>query len=281
MARGKKCKGSATTQPFVKTIAPSGEHTHTVVLLHGSYYDHGEFGDPDSPEFFIPGLVNDVASEVPEAAVEGIKYVFPDSPQNDDGDNFWYDYTADDDAEEMQCDNDAIDLAQWEAQLARISSIVDEEVRALGDASKVIIGGNSAGGTLAIHVALNRSEPLGGLFCLRTCPMRLTLGPADCVPLEGEPDGSCIKDGLTDMPIFVYAAGKDDTYVPDLQKRNFAFLEDAGFSISHEVNPEGLHEDDDPLENAVVASWIVNVFFDASTRPPMLDEAPKRNCIVC
>merc|ERR1712039_892319 len=116
-----------------------------------------------------------------------------------------------DDAPLMQCDNDEISIEQWEAQNQRIADLVAAEVEVLGDASRVILGGNSSGGTVAIHVALHHCpEPLGALICLRTCPMRHTLGPASPVPVEGEPDGSLLRScGSAATPVLVYEAGKD------------------------------------------------------------------------
>jgi len=201
-----------------------------------------------------------------KAGVEGhagIKYVFPHSLQNDDGENFWYDYDAEDDAEEMQCDNDMINLEQWETQNKRIAQVVAAEVAKLGDPSKVILGGNSAGGGLAINVAMHRLEKaLGGLICLRTCPMRHTLDSKAPEPVNGEPNGSALMSTRAKgMPVMVYQAGQDDTYVPLLQARNYAFIEAAGFGVEYKVKPNGTHEEDDPDENPQVAVWIVKTLF--------------------
>jgi len=239
-------------------IRPTSEHTHTVIMLHGSYYDGKEFDD-------LASLVKKEAERHGVSGSAGIKYIFPNSPLNEYGENFWYDYLAndDDEAPEMQCDNDLISIEQWEAQTQRIADIVATEVQALGDARRVILGGNSAGGTVAIHVALHHcAEPLGALLCLRTCPMRHTLGPAPPVPVTGEPDGSMLSTCKTiGIPVFVYQAGKDDTYVPALQARNYGFIETAGFSVWTKVKPNGKHDEDDPEENPQVAEWIVSIFF--------------------
>jgi len=254
--RGKENKKKGTGTGTELTFEPESDHTHTVILLHGSYYDGTEFED-------LPGLV---AAEAKKAGVEGhagIKYVFPHSLQNDDGENFWYDYDAEDDAEEMQCDNDMINLEQWETQNKRIAQVVAAEVAKLGDPSKVILGGNSAGGGLAINVAMHRLEKaLGGLICLRTCPMRHTLDSKAPEPVNGEPNGSALMSTRAKgMPVMVYQAGQDDTYVPLLQARNYAFIEAAGFGVEYKVKPNGTHEEDDPDENPQVAVWIVKTLF--------------------
>lgn len=243
----KKAKKLAQLEAI--TVPHEGEHTHSVILLHGTYYDATESEDIAE---CVSGLVGEA---------KGVKYIYPNSPLNEDEDHFWYEYLAEGDAPLMQCDNDEIDKKQWQTQILRIRAIVDDEVQSLGDASKVIIGGNSAGGTIAIHVALTYPQPLGGLLCLRTCPMRETLGPCPVEPLEGEPDGSNVNRGNSRMPIFVYQAGLDDTYVPDLQRRNYGCIEKHGFEVKYKVNPEGRHEDDDPEENASIAHWVAQIFF--------------------
>lgn len=238
-------QGAVVLHPFEK-------HSHTVILLHGTYYDGNEF-------LGIDRLVVDEMAKRGLDGAAGIKYIFPHSPTNDDGDHFWYDYLADGDAAPMQCDNDVIDTKQWLEQVERVMSIVAQEARELGDPSRVIIGGNSAGGTIAIHVALNVPKPLGGLICLRTCPMRETLGPCPVVALRGQPDGSRVSGASTRMPVFVYQAGQDDTYVPELQRRNYRCLEKKGYDVTVKVNPYGRHEDDDPLENLQAAVWIADL----------------------
>jgi len=247
-------KGEATGNQLI--FSPTGEHTHTVIMLHGSYYNGTEFED-------LPALVEKEAKRLAvDGSVSGIKYIFPHSPQNADGENFWYDYEADEDAEEMQCDNDVINLEQWNTQVQRIADLVDAEVAALGDPKKVIVGGNSAGGGLAIHVTMQSNAPLAALICLRTCPMRHSLGPAVPTPVTGEPDGALLTaTKAKGMPVLVYQAGKDNTYVPLLQARNYAFIEAAGFSVEYKVKPNGTHEEDDPEENPQVAAWIVSSFF--------------------
>mmetsp|Transcript_151151 Transcript_151151/g.485577 ORF Transcript_151151/g.485577 Transcript_151151/m.485577 type:complete len:252 (-) Transcript_151151:114-869(-) len=247
--RRKKKKGSTSEAELI--VEPKNEHTHTVIMLHGTYYDGTEFED-------LPDLVRQEVKQRGSWDADGIKYIFPHSPLNEDGDNFWYDYLADDDAHEMQCDNDEIDLEQWNTQLRRIAGIVENEVAALGDSKKVFLGGNSAGGTIAIHVALHHcAAPLGGLFCLRTCPMRHSLGPAEPKPGKGEPDGSLLT--ATVMPVFAYQAGCDDTYIPELQARNYSVIEDAGIVVTKHVKPDGTHDEDDPEENPKVAEWIADL----------------------
>lgn len=255
--KNRKKVGKAMASENELIVEPTSAHTHTVIMLHGSYYDGTEFED-------LPGLIEQEAKKLGVEGVGGIKYIFPHSPVNDDGDNFWYAYEADDDAEEMQCDNDMINLEQWTTQNQRIANLVAAEVAALGDSSKVILGGNSAGGGVAIHVALHSSPAaLGALICLRTCPMRHTLGPASPKPVEGEPDGSMlVATRAKGTPVLVYQAGQDDTYVPLLQARNYALIEASGFPVQYKVKPDGTHEDDDPDENPQVAAWIVVAFFN-------------------
>lgn len=152
----------------------------------------------------VPELV-DAAAKAHNANGDGTKYIFPCAPpaaKEQAWGNFWYRwYTPETflqwpkagdhygyyqtDAYMWQSDNDHIDTDQWTEMLEWIADLVKQEVQALGDASKVIVGGKSQGGTVAIDVALNYPDALGALLCLRTCPMRETLGPLPARPLPG------------------------------------------------------------------------------------------------
>jgi len=237
----------------------------------------------------VPELV-DAAAKAYRSNGDGIKYIFPCAPPVEEGKpkgKYWYMYHYDEssprwgstalhdgyydsDAYRWQSDNDIIAVDQWTETLGWIADLVKQEVEELGDASKVIIGGNSQGGTVAIDVALNYPDTLGALLCLRTCPMRETLGPVPARPLEGVTDGTNLKGSNLDMPIFCYIDGRDDIYIPPLQHRNYCLIQDKGYTVTTRVNPTAFHEDDDPAENEWAAKWIAQVFFSTVPTTPTM-----------
>jgi hypothetical protein len=48
-----------------------------------------------------------------------------------------------------------------------------------GDATRVVLGGNSQGGTVSLHAAISYGRPLGGLLCLRSCLVETVTIPRD------------------------------------------------------------------------------------------------------
>lgn len=73
----------------------------------------------------------------------------------------WYDIASlDSDRAEQTCDG--IDESR-----AIIDAIIDEEARAVGGSSRVVLAGFSQGGALALYTGLQRaSEPIAGVLCM-------------------------------------------------------------------------------------------------------------------
>jgi predicted esterase len=218
----------------------------------------------------VPEMVAAAAKQW-NASADGIKYIFPCAAAVAPGrpvGHLWYNYIYGPKYHALTnkqylavSDDDEVNTKQFQGAQDYIKQIVDQEVSSLnGDASKVIIGGNSQGGCVAIHFALNYKPTLGALLCLRTCPVRQTLGPLPAVPLAGTSDGSALRDGTT-MPIFCYIDGKDDVFIPPLQQHNYSLIADKGYLMTTMVDPKAWHETPDPAENMWAATWIAQSFF--------------------
>jgi predicted esterase len=244
-----------------------------------------EFMYGNGNEKTVPELVEAAAMAYGSNA-HGVKYIFPCAPparKNGPPGYLWYQYYYptsspqwpspksgayngyySTDAYLWQSDNDHINMDQWTEIIGWMKNLVLQEIEILGDASKVIVGGNSQGGTVAIDVGLTNPKTLGGLLCLRTCPMRETLGPVPARPLEGVTDGTNLKGANLEMPIFCYIDGRDDIYIPPLQHRNYNLIQNRGYVVTTKVDPTAHHETNEPAENRWAATWIAEAFFAKS-----------------
>eukprot|EP00965_Chrysotila_dentata_P206192 6183402-Pleurochrysis_carterae.AAC.1 len=208
-ARAKAKAESVYEAPLV--LPPTGPPTHTAVLLHGMYRRGSDFEK-----------LKDQFAQLSIPA-SGVKCIFPNSPTisiswpwcKEDGVYAWYNYyTCKNGCEE----HDEIDMSQLEEQSKRVCSILDEELACLGDdARRLIIGGNSQGGTVALHAAMAYGRTLGAIIAMRTCLI-------DTV--------TSVSPSLKDTPIFIFAAERDGVYTLSLQRRCFRKFEDLGYQVA-------------------------------------------------
>jgi len=225
---------AALRPPFV--VEPAAAHDSTVIMLHGMYSDGSMFEA-------LPALVAHYAG----ARAGGTRFIFANAPLRDidwpkgkeHGVSAWYNYFT---ANSGTAFDDVID----EAHLAQVTDAVHEliatEVAALGgDATRVAIGGNSQGGTVACHAAMTfPGGPLGALV----------LG---CTNLMGYTTVDASKSRL---PVFVFVAEKDEEYPPTFQKECFGRLRAAGFEVRSHVEPGLSHYTDSMAELHYRAAWV-------------------------
>eukprot|EP00966_Prymnesium_polylepis_P021318 490217-Prymnesium_polylepis.1 len=227
-------------------IAPNGAHTHTVILLHGMYDEGNAFEQ-------LPDLVREL---VGNAANAGIKYIFPTAPLRtvhwptgvEEGASAWYGERdakrtpppplaplrslslTERRARKPRADyftcrantlyHDVIDETHLNDVAQQVIAIIDAEVALLaGDSRRVLIGGNSQGGTLAGHVALTYAKPLGALIFLRSCLL-------DATPVEAA--------GAT--PTYVFAAEYDTEYSLALQRKSYGRLRDVTWHVEEKCD---------------------------------------------
>jgi len=230
--------GQMMRPPLV--VPPSGPHTHTVILLHGCYCQGEDFSD-------VPELLLELCGDVHggDGMLSGIKFIFPNAPLRtlhwpqgtEFGQSAWYDYFT-------SCSNsmrhDDIDEGQLAEITAELTELVRSEAAALGDPKRVIVGGNSQGGTTAAHLALTLGEELGGLIFLRSVLM-------DVTPVRAE---------RAALPVFVFHAPLDTEYCPALQRRGAQRLTDAGYAVTWHTEKDCDHYMYSRAELYWAAAWI-------------------------
>lgn len=240
----RKERVAATCEDSV-VIEPTSRHTHTVILLHGLYCRGDDF--QTLPEKMIELFGPDFEP------MKGIKYIFPNAPIRTiswpDGPESdvpsWYNYFTCKCGEE---EDDEIDMSHWHQVSNKIHDLIAEEVANLGDPGKIILGGNSQGGTIACNVALTSEHTLGALFILRSCLLSYT---------KVNPDWN-------QLPVYIFNAELDSTFIPALTSKRFQQFDDRGFSTTTWVEKDLRHEDESVCELLFSAKWIGKVFFDAN-----------------
>lgn len=139
--------------------------------------------------------------------------------------------------------------AHLESQARRIQALVEREVALLGgDSTRLILGGSSQGGTVALHAAIGYGRPLGALLCLRSCLVETVTVPRDR------------RSAACRTPVFVFACAEDSVYALPLQRRGYGKLAAAGYQVEWHVEPDLVHWDDSRNELRCAAAWIHRVW---------------------
>uniref|UniRef100_A0A7S3A6S4 Phospholipase/carboxylesterase/thioesterase domain-containing protein n=1 Tax=Rhodosorus marinus TaxID=101924 RepID=A0A7S3A6S4_9RHOD len=130
-------------------MTPKGEHSATVIFLH----EIGEHADYWVEPFARHGQLN-------------VKYVLPCAPRRkvnglirDSQKRAWCGTRAN----SSENSEDKVGIL---CSVARVSAIIDEEVRKGIPASRIVIGGFGQGGAVAVNAALRFENRLGGCICL-------------------------------------------------------------------------------------------------------------------
>ena len=128
-------------------------------------------------------------------------------------------------------------------------AILEREASLLGgETRRLILGGSSQGGTVALHAAMSYPRPLGAIILLRSLLV-------DSVTV--------VKDRRSEMaqttPVFAFTAGDDSVYAVPLQRRGFRALESAGFHVEWHVEPRIDHWEDHRNELRCAAAWVARV----------------------
>ena len=194
-----------------------------------------------------------IHSYVHKLGLTSVKFIYPVAPTRtiswptgpESDVSSWYNYFTRRDGE---LHHDELDVGQLSAQTRRIHAILDREAALLdNDRRRLILGGISQGGTVAIHAAVSYGRELGGLLALRSCLI-------DSVTVLRDR-----RNAVTNTPVFVFAAGQDSVYAIELQQRGYDQLEAAGFRVERHLETKLSHWDDSRNEKYCLASWIVRV----------------------
>lgn len=238
-------------------VGPKAAHTSSVIMLHGMYYDGSMYA----------ALPEILAQYVGSASAAGTRFVFANAPKRtidwpsgrEEGVRAWYNYFTENGGT-FECDE--IDETHM-AQVARaVQVLIDAEAASLGgDYSRVVLGGNSQGGTVALHAALThpRGGELGGLFCGCTLLMRQT--PVDAARHA--------------LPVYVFTAEKDEEFPPAFQRRCYERLREAGFAVRSHIEPGLSHYVDSTAELHHAASWVAERLYGQTKMTVMVRDVPK------
>ena len=146
-------------------IDPIAEHAHTAILLHGRGSNGPEFAE----ELFVETLFPDGSSLAQK--LPSWKWVFPSSRE------LWSEAFQEDMPAWFEAHSLTNITARQEVQIpgikestAYVKTIINDEIAKLGGASeKVILGGISQGGAIAMWTLLNQGEkPFGAFFGTNT-----------------------------------------------------------------------------------------------------------------
>ena len=246
------------------------KHTHTVILLHGLYGSGIEFQA-------LPGLLDSLMRRVhinsrddrdDESIWDGVKFIFPTAPVRsiswptgpETNVQSWYDYFTDCSGKN---EFDKINTEHLEEMTTVLIERIHEEMVLIernntgshgdghGDARRVMLGGCSQGGTVALHAVLSRSWSLSPyVVALRTIVLEeTTLAAAQVV-------------SSNPLTVQLFSAEMDKVFVEKLRKRSFQALENIGHHVCRHVEVGLDHVSDSMMELYFVAKRISIDFFN-------------------
>ena len=269
-------------QPRRRVLRPSvvvdatHAHTHTVIMLHGMAFDSSMFEE-------LPAMLGARASTVrwvfPNAPVRTIDWPRGPAPASrgrgelreiakqsrrrgthgrpEPGVEAWYNYFS---SNGGTLQHDAIDLEHLAAPTADVHAIMDAEIARLGGAARrVALGGNSQGGTVALHAALTHARGLDLACLVLGCTLLLDATPAPREPPEDPP------------PLFIFSAERDMEYLPAFQRLAFGRLAAVGFDVESHVEPGLDHYSVSRAELFHTAAWLRRALFGDAVVPEYRD----------
>jgi predicted esterase len=210
-------------QPLI--VEPTAaQHTATLILLHGFSSTPHALHDR-----WLPGLRERLSDGFSYDSLEGVRFVLPPAPVREiscygtaDRPRYpaWHDYrTADRAASGAE---EELDLATLEETREQLHELLDVEIAALGgDASRVVLGGHSQGGCVAMDAAITYHKTLGGVLVSRGHLYSAT-------PLALEP---C----RCELRILHWHGTCDGSIAPSLASAGWATLLQRGFRKLHAV----------------------------------------------
>jgi phospholipase/carboxylesterase len=205
------------------TLEPQGPPNASVIWLHGLGADGHDF-EP-------------IVAELGLTEGHGIRFVFPHAPVRPITINggmemrAWYDIS--DQGLERGVDESGI---RGSAEM--VAALIESEVAAGIDSTRIVLAGFSQGGAIALHLGLRYHQRLAGILALSTY---LPLAPS----LSHE-----AADAQDKLPIFV-GHGSHDPLVPeDFGRRSADMLEEAGYLVEYHTYP---------MEHAVCAEEIRDI----------------------
>ena len=218
----------ATNAMRDKIVSHKGKHKGTAILLHGM---HGSVHDFEDISLHLSHIgCRCVLMSAPRRTVH-----WPSGPEEDVA--CWYDYYTRKDGE---TEHDTINLRHLEAQTERLIAIVKTEMRRI-DPSRIIVGGCSQGGTVAMHACATGSlKHIGGALSLRACFIH-----------------SLVKTPMVkDLKLMVFTGSTDEVYNLSLQRTAFGVFEEHGAHVQWVIKNGLKHHSSSSLETTCTIQFI-------------------------
>ncbi|XP_046890315.1 lysophospholipase-like protein 1 [Hypomesus transpacificus] len=217
-------------------VSPTGKHSASIMFLHGS----GDTG------LGLRAWVRDVST--PDFTFPHIKVIYPTAPARPYTpmrgalSHVWFDRHQ----ISPECPEH---LESVEAASASLSAVIQDEVRAGVPRQRMIIGGFSMGGAMALHLACRHHPDVAGVFALSSFLNK------DSVVYQAVQEragvGRCVPE------LFQCHGSADQLVLPRWGKDTARLLQGAGLPSSFHSFP-GLHHQLAPAEMELLRSWVLS-----------------------
>ncbi|KAJ7985672.1 hypothetical protein DPEC_G00354490 [Dallia pectoralis] len=216
-------------------VSPTGKHSASVIFLHGS----GDTGRG------VRAWVKDVS--VPDMVFPHIRVVYPTAPARPYTpmrgalSNVWFD--------RLKISQDCPEnLESIDVMASSLGEVIQEEIRAGVPKSRIIIGGFSMGGAMALHLACRYHPDIAGVFALSSF-----LNKDSVVYSEVEKRATAGSP----LPELFQCHGTGDELVAHKWGQNtMVLLKQAGLAVSFHSFSDLQHQLSQP-EMELLRSWIL------------------------
>ncbi|XP_076827791.1 lysophospholipase-like protein 1 [Brachyhypopomus gauderio] len=214
-------------------VSQTGKHTASVIFLHGS----GDTGQG------LRAWVHDVLAQ--DMAFEHIRVIYPTAParpytpMHGALSHVWFDrYKISHDCPEH--------LESIEQMCSNLGAIIHDEIRAGVPKHRMVIGGFSMGGAMALHLACRYHQDVAGVFALSSFLNRGSVVYQAVEGATGRP-----------LPELLQCHGTGDELVPlAWGEETSSLLKNVGVTASFHSYP-GLNHQLCRPEMELVRSWIL------------------------
>ncbi|XP_056901195.1 lysophospholipase-like protein 1 [Takifugu flavidus] len=216
-------------------VSPAGTHSASVIFLHGS----GDTGQG------LRSWVRDILT--PDLAFSHIRVIYPTAPvrpytpMRGALSTVWFDrYKISRDCPEH--------LESIDTMCSSLGAVIQEEVKAGIPTHRIIIGGFSMGGAMALHLACRYHPDVAGVFALSSFLNK------DSAAFQATEDR--FHRGLPLPELFQCHGSTDELVLPAWGEETSALLRKAGMSTLFYSFP-GLSHQLSPPEMEMLRSWIL------------------------
>lgn len=223
-------------------IEAKGVHTATVIMMHG-------LGDTGAGWSFLPTYYNSSSVKSATRKLGHIKWLFPNAPVAPVTLNAgmhmssWFDIRSLDALDNSTSE----DRAGMLESSHKISKLVENEIKAGINPNRIVVGGFSQGGAIAILTGLTYPERLGGLVVL-----------SSFLPLRNEISSMIVPEN-SHIPVFQGHGTADPVVAFQYGENTGKALEDIGLNMTfkkylgmgHAAAMEELEDLGDWFENVI------------------------------